>query len=139
MLLNEPNNERCRCAGFPAALLARVMKAEGTITCEGFSAEGDFQFSVPMRDIGLSRTAMARPAARTKAVANLIGEMLVRKNIAMFAEMLEKLPPPEYDRRLNAYVHRHFGMTIEEDDRLQFLFHSSLVQRFLIEDLEGIL
>ena len=139
MLRNETDSGRCRSAGFPATLLARVMKAESTITCEGLSAEGDFQFSVPMWEIGLSRTAMARPAARTKAVVNLIGEMLVRKNIATFAEVLEKLAPQDYDRRINAYTHRHFGMTIDEDDRLHFQFHSSLVQRFLIEDLEGVL
>jgi hypothetical protein len=67
-----------------------------------------------------------------------VGELLVRKNIAVFAEVLEKLDPKDYDRMVNCFRHRHFGMTVETNDLLRFRFHSSLVQHILTEDLEGV-
>jgi hypothetical protein len=139
MSSSEVSECRRQSAGFPFALLGRVLKAEATIAYEGMSPEGDFMFSVPLRDLGLNRAAMARsPATRTSFFVNMVGEVLVRKNIAVFADALEKLNPQDYDRLVNCYRYRHCGMRVEENDRVRFQFHSSLVQQILTEDLEGV-
>jgi hypothetical protein len=139
MSSNEVSECRRPSAGFPSALLARVVKAEATIAYEGMSPDGDLIFRVPIRDLGLSRAAMARtPATHTNFFINLVGEVLVRKNIAVFADALEKMDPKDYDRKVNCYRHRHFGMRVEENDQARFQFHSSLVQQILTEDLEGV-
>jgi len=94
------------------------------------------RFSVPMRDVGLSRRAMApSPMCRTVYFVNLLGEILVRKNIALFAKLLEDMEPKAYDTAVNAYKHRHFGMVIDDNDVLNFQFHISLAQRVLTENM----
>ena len=139
MSSSEVSNHRCQTVGFPSALLVRVVKANATITYEGISPDGDVTFTGPMRDLGLSRTVMARtPTTQSSFFVNLVGEVLVRKNIAVFAEVLEKLGLKDYDRVVNCFRHRHFGMTVETNDLLRFRFHSSLVQYILTEDLEGV-
>jgi hypothetical protein len=139
MLPSEGSNHHCQSAGFPSALLGRIVKANVTIAYEGLSPDGDLTFTLRMRDLGLSRTVMARtPTTKTSFFVNLVGELLVRKNIAVFAEVLEKLDPKDYDRMVNCFRHRHFGMTVETNDLLRFRFHSSLVQHILTENLEGV-
>ena len=139
MSSGEVNECRRQAAGFPAVLLARVLKADATIVYEGMSADGDLTFSVPMRELGLNRTALVRtPATRSSFFVNMVGEVLVCKNIAVFANVLEKLDPPDYDRMINCYRHRNFGMWVEENDVIRFRFHCSLVQQILTEDLEGV-
>jgi hypothetical protein len=65
------------------------------------------------------------------------GQVLVRKNLALFAVMLEEFDLPTYDQRVNAYDHRHFGLSIDEKDVAHFTFHLSLVQQILTEELNG--
>jgi hypothetical protein len=128
-----------RTAGFPSDLVARVAKADPVITIEEMSGEGDIKFSVPLQAAGLTRPTMNRAGlTRSAYFVDWIGELLVRQNIAQFARLLEKLDPGLYDRTVNGYQHRHFGMKIEEGDLLRFEFHISLIQRILTEDLEAV-
>jgi len=125
---------------FPSALLARVIRADAAVTYDELTGEGDIRFSIPMRAIRLSRAAMERyPLCRTSFFIDLIGEVLVRKNIAQFVDVLKKLDATVYDSRVNAHKHRHFGLIIDEKGVLRFQFHISLVQRILTEDLNALL
>ena len=125
---------------FPSSLLARVLRADAAVTYDELTAEGDIKFSVPMRAVRLSRVVMGRyPLCRTSFFIDLIGEVLVRKNIAQFVDVLKKLDATVYDSRVNGHKHRHFGLIIDENDVLRFQFHISLVQRILTEDLNALL
>ena len=121
---------------FPANLLSRVVKADATITLDGITPEGDIKFSVSLRAAGLTRQAMARTlSCRSAFVVNLLGELLVRKNLERFAEMLQKVDPRDYDRTVNNYRHRDFGMRVDQNDIVCFTFHISFIQQILIEDI----
>jgi len=121
---------------FPANMLSRVVKADAVITVDGITPEGDIKFSVPLRAIGLTRQAMARTLSWQSAfVVNLLAELLLRKNLGRFAEMLQKVDPRDYDRTVNNYRHRDFGMRIDQNDIVRFTFHVSHVQEILIEDI----
>ncbi len=125
-----------RRSDFPANLLSRVVKADAAITVDGITPEGDIKFSVPLRAVGLSRQAMARSlSCRSAFVVNLLGELLVRKNLERFAEMLQKVDPRDYDRIVNNFRHRDFGMMVDQNDVVRFTFHISHVQEILIEDI----
>jgi len=125
---------------FPSALLARVVRADATITYNEMSGIGDIRFSIPMRATKLSRVAMQRhPVCRTAFFADLIGELLVRKNLPVFVDVLKKLDATVYDSTVSKHKHRHFGLIIDEDDVLHFEFHISLVQHILTEDLNALL
>ena len=134
---NLPSDEACR-NDFPANLLSRVVKADALVTVEELTTEGDIKFSAPLREVGLTRQALSRiRSCRSAFFVNLLGELLVRKNLALFAKMLEQIDVKDYDRIVNCYQHRHFGMTVETDDVIHFQFHISLVQAILVEDIEG--
>ena len=125
-----------RRSDFPANLLSRVVKADATITVDGITPEGDIKFSVSLRAAGLTRQAMARTlSCRSAFVVNLLGELLVRKNLERFAEMLQKVDPRDYDRTVNNYRHRDFGMMVDQNDIVRFTFHISFVQEILVEDI----
>ena len=102
--------------------------------------EGDIVFWIPMRDVGLFHASVTRaPMAWTGFFLDLVGEILVRKNIAQFAEMLATIEPGSYDRLVNSFKHRKFGLTIEDSKELRFQFHISLIQWILTEDVVPIL
>ena len=125
-----------RRSDFPANLPSRVVKADATITVDGITPEGDIKFSVPLRAAGLTRQAIARTlSCRSAFVVNLLGELLVRKNLKCFAEVLQKVDPRDYDRIVNNFRHRDFGMMVDENDVVRFTFHISHVQEILIEDI----
>ena len=125
-----------RKTDFPANLLARILKMDPAITFVGMDDDGDIGFSVPMRGLALNRCTWNRnPILRTAFFADLAGETLVRKHLPQFADRLARLEPQEYDRLVNRYTHRHFGLMIDEHDVLQFRFHVSFIQQILTEDL----
>jgi hypothetical protein len=124
----------------PANLLARIVKAEPVITVDGMAADGDVTFSVPVRELGISRSAWARIGLfRTAFFVNFVGDWLVRQNLAQFAGMLAQIDARNYDQIVNGFSHRHFGMLVDEKDVVHFRFHISLIQRILAEDIEGAL
>ena len=130
----QPNSD------FPATLFARVVKANPAITYVGMSQEGDIQFQVPLQSLGLKRTLLSRISLlRTKFFVDWVGEVLLRQNLALFADALERLPAPDYDRAIHGFTHRHFGMMIDENGVVQFQFHASLIQRILVEEWSEVL
>jgi hypothetical protein len=137
---NEPGNRGQN--DFPSNLLARITKADPPITVLGINDDGDIQFSTPMRAAGLNRVVMNRtPLARTTFFINLVGELLVRKRIDLFARMLDDMDPKTYHLKVSGHKHRNFGLIIDEQDGhdvLFFQFHSSLIQRILCEDLDKV-
>jgi len=129
-----------RQTDFPSKLLARISNSEAIVVVDGgVDKNGDVHFSIPMRQAGLSRPVWSRtPIVRTPFFVNLLGEILVRKNIGMFSKLLTDIPPDSYDKLVNCFKHRHFGMDIDENDILRFQFHISLVQKILTEDVADI-
>ena len=123
--------------GFPTGLLGKVAKADPPIQIGGMDDQADITFKVSRHDLGMTRNSVARaPMAWSSFFIDLVGEVLVRKNIGRFADMLAGIETASYDRRVNSFVHRQFGLVIDHDDnRLQFQFHISLIQQILTEDL----
>lgn len=125
-----------RRSDFPANLLSRVVKADPVITVDDITPEGDIKFSAPLRAVGLTRQAMARTlSCKTAFFVNLLGELLVRKNLEQFAEILQKVDPQDYDRTVNNFRHQDFGMMVDQNDVVRFRFHISHVQEILVEDI----
>lgn len=133
----EPESQR---TDFPGNLLARVMKADGAITIEQVCPNGDILFCIPLRDAGVRREALIQYSLTYSSFfVDLIGEVLVRKNIHQFAELLALKSPIEYHQTVNQFQHRHFGLCIDERDIAHIRFHSSLIQQILVEDLDSVL
>ena len=121
---------------FPAAIMMKLAKANPPVTVEGLSDQGDLRFVVRRSDIGLSGASATRtPMVWSDFFIELMGEVLVRKNIAQFADLLAGVEPGSYGRVVNTFEHRGFGLEIEDDGRLRFQCHVSLIQSILIEDL----
>jgi len=136
------DNKRVRSrtsSDFPSNLISRVIRSHPVITCDGLSRDGDVEISVPLRALGLTRNGMAKtPLTRTTFFTNLMGEILVRKNIGIFAKMLADIESRNYDSTVNCYKHRHFGMYLDDKEVLRFQFHISLAQRILTEEMAEI-
>jgi hypothetical protein len=124
---------------FPSSLLARVIKANPVIAVEGPSPEGDIRFSTSLRALGLPRATLAKNGfCRTTFFVNLLGDLLVHRNLAQFAALLAEVETKNYDRVVNNHHHRHFGMQVDQNDVICFTLHISLIQTILSEDLEGV-
>ena len=135
----KPTDSATSGKDFPANLLARVIKANPVLTIEGPSPEGDIKFSASLRDLSLPRATLVKTGfCRTAFFVDLLGDLLVRKNLAQFAKLLTQVEPKNYDQMVNGHQHRHFGMLVNENDVIQFTFHISLIQTILAEDLEGV-
>ena len=134
------SNIRNRAVGdFPSNLLARILRCNPPIGCEAMSRDGDVEITVPLRSLGMCRNKMAKtPLTRTTFFINFLGEILVRKNIGVFAKMLDEIDAKQYDSTVNCYKHRHFGMYLDEHEVLRFQFHISLAQRILTEEMSDI-
>lgn len=132
-------NSNQKQSDFPSGLLAKIVRAEGKISIDHISQDGDIKISIPLKDLGLPKTKMANtPFSRTNFFVDLLGEILVRKNIDEFAKILDELDPSTYERTVNRFKHRHFGIVTDEKDVVRMQFHVSLVQRILTEDMADI-
>ena len=138
---NNPNTEaELQPTDFPSNLLARIMKAEGAISIKEVCPNGDILFCVPLREAGVRRGALIQYSLTYSTFfVDLIGEVLVRKNIHRFAELLKKKSPFDYHQTVNKFQHRHFGLFVDEQDVAHIRFHSSLIQQIMVEDLDSVL
>ena len=124
--------------GLDEDLIVRIVKANPEITVEGMNNEGDVLFSVMAKNIGTHQSEISSsPITRTCFFVNLLGELLVRKNINIFASILIDLDPKAYDSVVNCFNHRNFGMVMTDitNGTYRFQFHVSLVQSILTEDV----
>ena len=135
----KPTDSATSGKDFPSNLLARVIKANPVLKVEGPSPEGDIKLSASLRDLSLPRVTLVKTGfCRTAFFVDLLGDLLVRKNLALFAKLLTQVEPKNYDQMVNGHQHRHFGMQVDQNDVISLSFHISLIQTILGEDLEGV-
>jgi hypothetical protein len=119
------------------ALFMSILNSSPVVKILTLKPDGDFVFSVSIQDLGLTTEELEKePITATVFFANFVGELLVRRNLEKFVVMLDHLDQKIYDQMVNHYQHKHFGLRrISEDDSIRFVFHSSLIQDILTEDL----
>ena len=94
---------------------------------------GDISFAVTIESLGMSYKDLAKYKSEVYShfFTNTFGEILVRENLEMFAELLINM---EVDRFaiIGQLEHKHFGLDFHKD-RFIFSFHASLLQSLLTE------
>jgi len=91
---------------------------------------GDVVFTATCDDLGITQQTLSHPFCRTHAFANLLGELLVRQHLDMFAD---RVMGKNYDALVKAYNHHEFGLRTHGAELLLFQFHVSLIHRLLNE------
>lgn len=119
------------------ALFKSILESSPQIKIATLKPDGDFVFSAQIADFGINPEDFEKtPIAQTVFFANFIGELLVRRNLQDFVTLLDQLDQKTYDQMINNYQHKHFGMRRNpEDGSIRFVFHSSLIQDILTEDM----
>lgn len=105
------------------------------ITC--CDKDGDVKFEVSMKSLGITYDLMVKYKKEVCSdfMANLLGELVIRENINIFASILTSINPELYSSIVNRFEHRKFGMDINRE-KLVFSFHVSLLQQILLEDIK---
>lgn len=136
MATNNKNIEKKESTG-ENALFISILESNPSIKILTLKPDGDFIFSVQMSDLGLNSEVLEKePIAQTVFFANFTGELLVRRNLSDFVTMLDQLDQKTYDQMVNHFQHKHFGLKRSpQDESIKFIFHSSLIQDILTEDL----
>ncbi|MCK9434530.1 MAG: hypothetical protein M0R32_06860 [Candidatus Cloacimonetes bacterium] len=118
-------------------MFINILESNPVVKILALKPDGDFVFSVQISDLGLDSEALEKePIAQTVFFANFTGELLVRRNLIDFVTMLDQLDQKTYDQMINHFQHKHFGLRrLPEDETVRFVFHSSLIQDILTEDL----
>ena len=100
--------------------------------------EGDVEFYVYTRHLGFTSPMLKKYENEIVSVvfANMIGELLVRENMADFVNIITALNPHDYGCRVNSCIHENFGIVID-GRKLIFKFHSSLIQKIVTENFKG--
>lgn len=119
------------------SLFISILESNPRIKIVTLKPDGDFVFSVQVSELGLNpETLEKEPIAQTVFFANFTGELLVRRNLSDFVTMLDQLDQKTYDQMVNHFQHKHFGLRrLPEEESIRFVFHSSLIQDILTEDL----
>jgi hypothetical protein len=123
------NNSSCRLRKLLQLILSYSPPRVDEITC---SAEGDIKFAITRTDVGLNYESYCfyRTEILSDYFINLLGELIVKDNIEMFAKMLTDIK--DYSV-VNKYEHGKFGIEVY-GEKLYFTLHISLIQRILTED-----
>lgn len=126
------NNTMQKSVDYRAFL--KVLESIPEATVAEVTNEGDVVFDVPLQDLGLTLEAVSgNPITDSYFFANFVGEYVVRRNIAQFAEILFNIDPKVYEETVCAVGHNDFGMEPSRT-HLRFRMHISLVLRILTED-----
>ena len=135
--MTSSNKKRKKLTSDENSIFSRILESSASIKILNLKTDGDFVFSVKISALGVTPEELERePIAQTVFFANFTGELLVRRNLQSFVTMLDQLGQKVYDQMVNHYQHKHFGMRrLPEDDVIRFVFHSSLIQDILTEDM----
>jgi len=98
--------------------------------------EGDVRFTVSMKSMGITYETLMKYKTEFcgSFIINFMGEMMIRENLELFSKSIFDLKD-NYHSTVNKYEHKKFGMRIEKD-KFVFIFHVSLLQAILTEDLK---
>lgn len=119
------------------AFFKSILESSPQIKIVTLKPDGDFIFSAQISDFRINPEDFEKNTiAQTVFFANFVGELLVRRNLQDFVVLLDQLDQKTYDQMINNYQHKHFGMRRNpEDGSIRFVFHSSLIQDILTEDM----
>lgn len=119
-------------------LLSLIVKSTPQIVsitdCE---EDGDMSFTVKLKDLGLSSDNFSKYNKEffSHYIVDMIGELLIRENLSLFAKHLTSLKTDYYISAVSRSIHKRFGMKIESG-LMTFYFHISLAQDILTEDFK---
>ncbi len=119
-------------------VLSFISTASSTIKIlNGCSEDGDVKFEVSIKTLGMGYDVFTKYKKDicSEFLANFIGELLIREHLDEFAKVITGLSSESYLTIVNRFEHRKFGMDIV-GDKLVFVFHISLLQNILLEDLK---
>jgi hypothetical protein len=101
------------------------------------ATNGDIRFILPLRPAKVSRAdLLSMDMARSNALANFLGEFLIRRNPRRFETFVLRDNFPQQVKRCR---HEHFGMWFEEPAGIRFQFHVSLLNRIFNDDINVLL
>ena len=102
-----------------------------------YNEDGEAVFGIAMEDMGLTVADYVRykPEIFSNYIVDTIGELIVRENIDVFANIITKLDAESYSSVVGQWEHKRFGMRIIKNMFI-FKFHLSLLQNILTEDLK---
>jgi hypothetical protein len=121
---------------FPPRLIKRAaeaVKSHAVIKIGEPNDIGDITISVKWKELGFSKQDLNHPSFKSAFFLDMLGELLVRKHIGEFADILAKMDTSTYANTVNSWRHTTFGFEHLKDE-LQFSFHLSLAQSILAEE-----
>jgi len=119
-------------------LLSIIIKSSPQIVSISDCEEnGDMSFTIHLKDLGLTSDNFGKYNKEffSNYIVDLLGELLIRENLHLFAEYLTGLKTDYYVSAVSQSIHKRFGMKIEKG-LMTFYFHISLVQDILTEDFK---
>jgi len=121
-------------------IFSKVLKGDMSVTIDNISPDGDVTFIVSLEKLGLRPVDMVSPMVKTRFFVNFVGEILVRSNISMFADILTGFDPSLYEKIICNSKHEDFGMYLDRKSSLaKWQMHISLVQQILTEDYDRVM
>jgi hypothetical protein len=120
----------------PSAGIKPKLPSNAEIRIEEVTAEGDVMFAIRGDKLGLTEPKLLRAKALRGPFANALGELLVRKHIDLFKQLLVEVPA--YDRLALAHEHRNFGLSLSHGD-LIFQFNFDLLRQIIDEEMNRLI
>jgi hypothetical protein len=111
----------------------KLLKQCGIIVGENDHWEGDLQATVLLQDLQLDDDYLRPLVAVLKRGSDLVdrwGEALLQSHLGDFEEFSTHVAPSAWERGCTHSVHRHYGLTLVDDDepaRLCFQLHASAI------------
>jgi len=101
--------------------------------------EGRVRFKVPVTELCSTDTRLKNSITRASDLSELepfhvdmIGELVVRKNLASFINLLASMSNDDYNQKLLLFNHLHFSIQKVESS-IEITFHISFLHDVLIE------
>jgi len=119
-------------------LLSIIVKSTPQIVSVADCEEnGDMSFTINLKDLGLTSDNFVKYNKEffSNYVVDILGELLIRENIHLFAGALTGLKTDYYVGAVSRSIHKRFGMKVEKG-LMTFYFHISLLQDILTEDFK---
>ena len=119
-------------------LLSLVIKSTPkVVSISDCEENGDMSYTINLRELGLTADNFAKYNKEffSNYIVDMLGELLIRENLHLFAEHLTGLKTDYYVNAVSRSLHKRFGMKIEKG-LMTFYFHISLIQDILTEDFK---
>jgi len=112
-----------------------------SIVIGGLDDKGDMQFSISMKDLGMSYNdyKFYENELFSNFIIDFLGELIVRENLNKFFLKMNGYGFEEYSSVIERYgIHKRFGIRATKS-RLVFKFHISFIKNILNESMREII